>query len=127
MKTTKGWRQLKKEGFPLHDGKVTKEELYKYLEEIFYGYRERSEARIECTTFVNENGVEMVQVLSPNGILQTTTENWQKHMEEVSKPYFTLDPSYYKSEPSIISTKVTLDHGIEVTITYDGNDSQTTE
>ena len=125
MKTAKGWKQLKKES-PVHNGKVTKEELYKYLEEIFFGYRERAEARMECTTFVNEDGVEMIQVLSPNGILQTTAENWDKHMQEVAKPYITLDPSYYKSNP-ITSTKVTLDHGIEVTITYDGNDSQTAE
>jgi len=125
MKTAKGWKQLKKES-PVHNGKVTKEELYKYLEEMFFGYRERAETRMECTTFVNEDGVEMIQVLSPNGILQTTAENWDKHMQEVAKPYITLDPSYYKSNP-ITSTKVTLDHGIEVTITYDGNDSQTAE
>ena len=125
MKTAKGWRQLREES-PVHDGKVTKEELYKYLEEMFFGYREKTEARMECTTFVNENGVEMIQVLSPNGILQTTAENWDKHMQEVAKPYITLDPSYYKSSP-ITSTKVTLDHGIEVTIKYDGNDSQTAE
>lgn len=120
MKTAKGWRQLKKES-PVNNGKLTKEELYKYLEEIFHGYRERKEARMECTTFVNRNGVEMIQVLSPNGILQTTAENWDKHMQEVAKPYITLDPSYYKSTP-ITSTKVTLDHGIEVTITYDPKD-----
>lgn len=122
MKTAKGWRQLKKE-LSVHDGKVTNEELYKYLEEMFFGYRERAEARMECTTFVNENGVEMIQVLSPNGILQTTAENWDKHMQEVATPFIKLDPSYYKSTP-ITSTKVTLDHGIEVTITYDDGNQQ---
>jgi hypothetical protein len=121
MKKAKGWRQIQKEGLLVYDGKATKEELYKYLEEVFFGYRERKEARMECTSFVNEDGVEMIQVLSPNGILQTTAENWQKHMEEVGKPYITLESSHYKSNP-ITSTKVTLDHGIEVTITYDLKD-----
>lgn len=116
MKTAKGWRQLKKESKP------TLEELKEYLNTIFFNRTQPEEARMECTTFVNENGVEMVQVLAPCGILQTTAENWNKHMEEVIKPYITLDPSYYKSTP-ITSTEVTLDHGIKVTITYDKNDS----
>ena len=107
MKTAKGWKKSDKPT-------PTLEELKKYLEVIFFDRNPPAESRMECTTFVNENGVEMIQVLSPNGILQTTAENWQKHMEEVAKPYIKLDP--------ITSTKVTLDHGIEVTITYDPKD-----
>lgn len=120
MKTAKDWRQRAR--LPGKD--ITLSELYEYLETIFFNRTPPKEARIECTTFVNENGIEMIQVLSPYGILQTTAENWQKHMEEVATPFIKLDSSYYKSTP-ITSTKVTLDHGIEVTITYDGNDSQT--
>ena len=120
MKTAKGWRQRVRT--PGKD--LTLSDLHEYLETIFFDRTPPRETRIECTTFVNENGVEMIQVLSPNGILQTPAENWDKHIQEVAKPYITLDPSYYKSTP-ITSTKVTLDHGIEVTITYDPNDNTT--
>jgi len=115
MKIAKGWRKLKKE---LQKPTITKEELYEYLNAMFFNRTYPEYVKIEPTYFVTEEGVEMVQLVSPIGIMQTRADKWHNALEEQCKTYITLDPSYYKSNP-ITSTKVTLDHGIEVTITYD--------
>ncbi len=95
MKTAKGWKQRAR--LPGKD--ITLSELYEYLETIFFDRTPPKEARMECTTFVNENGVEMIQVLSPNGVLQTTAENWQKHMEDQCKHF--LDETKYVAKNKV--------------------------
>lgn len=121
MKTAKGWRQLKKE-IPKSD--LTLDDLYKYLTEVFHGTPDnpRRLGRQNIVGYTREDGTEMIRHEGPDvwgGAMPLA--DWNKLLE---KPF--LSPDKFKSETPITSTKVTLDHGIEVTITYDGNDTQTT-
>ena len=119
MKTAKGWRQLKKEFEPTN---ITREELYEYLQTIFFDRTPPEYDTVTPTYWTTEEGVEMVTVVSPVGVMMTRADNWHKALENEAKSYFILGHDPYKDETPITSTKVTLDHGIEVTITYDPKD-----
>lgn len=123
MKTAKGWRQLKKDFKPTN---ITREELYEYLKTIFFDRTPPESVSVTPTYWTTEEGVEMVTVVSPVGVMMTRAKNWHKAVEDEAKSYFVLGHDPYKEnaeDTPITSTKVTLDHGIEVTITYDGNDA----
>lgn len=120
MKTAKGWRQLSKE-IPKPD--LTLDDLYKYLTELFHGTLDnpRRLGRQNIVGYTREDGTEMIRHEGPDvwGGAMPLAE-WNKLMEDQAKPFLSLD-KFVKSENPITSTKVTLDHGIEVTITYDDN------
>lgn len=129
MKTAKGWRQLKKEFEPTD---ITREELYEYLKTVFFDRTPPENVSVTPTYWTTEEGVEMVTVVSPMGVMMTRAGNWHKALENESRGFVTIDSNFilghdpYKDnseDTPITSTKVTLDHGIEVTITYDGDDA----
>ena len=125
MKTAKGWRQRARTS-----GKdLTLDDLYKYLTEIFHGTPDnpRKLGRQNIVGYIREDGTEMIRHEGPDvwGGAMPAAE-WNKLMEDQAKTFLSPD-KFVKSETPITSTKVTLDPGIEVTITYDGNDSQTAQ
>ena len=131
MKTAKGWRQLKKE---IPEPELTLDDLYKYLTELFHGTPDnpRRLGRQNIVGYTREDGTEMIRHEGPDvwgGAMPVSEYN--KLMEDAVRSYFNSGSTYfvkhdpYKDNPDdtpIISTKVTLDHGIEVTITYDPKD-----
>ena len=117
MKTAKGWKKSDKPT-------PTLEELYDYLHnEIFKLPEGRRLSYPNIVGYTKEDGTEMIRFEGPDvwGGAMPAAE-WDKLIEDQAKTFLSPD-KFVKSTP-ITSTKVTLDHGIEVTITYDGNEIQ---
>lgn len=126
MKTAPGWRQLKKE---VPDSNLTLDDLYKYLTELFHGTPDnpRQLPHQNMVTYIREDGTEMIRHDGPHvwgGAMPL--KEYEKMLDEQFGHFIVQGSDFIKPDQEpITSTKVTLDNGIEVTITYDGNDSQT--
>lgn len=124
MKKGKSWRQMKEKGFPTHDGNLTLEDLKKYLTEIFFGTKEnpRELPHQNMVTYIREDGTEMIRHEGPNiwgGAMPL--KEYEAMLDAQFGHFITKSSDFLKpSKEPITSTKVTLDHGIEVTIAYDG-------
>jgi len=91
MKTAKGWRQLTKE-FPKKD--FTLQDLYTAIETIFS--ERRSNPKYVSVTpeyWITEEGVEMVTLFSPIGVMTTQAKNWHEAVEREASNF--IDETKY--------------------------------
>ena len=90
MKTAKGWKQLKKEFEPTN---ITREELYEYLKTIFFDRTPPENVSVIPTYWTTEEGVEMVTVVSPVGVMMTRAKNRHEAIEKEASNF--LDETKY--------------------------------
>jgi len=91
MKTAKGWRQLTKE-LPKKD--FTLQDLYTAIETIFSERRSNPKyVSVFPEYWITEEGVEMVTLLSPIGVMTTQAKNWHEAVEREASNF--LDETKY--------------------------------